>query len=127
MYPKELKYSKEHEWMKVDGGKAIMGITHYAQDALGDVVFVELPEEGTSFEANEGIGVIESVKAVSDVYTPVSGEIVAVNEELLDAPELINEDPYGKGWLVEIELSDAGQLDDLMNAEEYEQFLKEEE
>jgi len=122
MYPKELKYSKEHEWMKVDGGKAIMGITHYAQDALGDVVFVELPEEGTSFEANEGIGVIESVKAVSDVYTPVSGEIVAVNEELLDAPELINE-----GWLVEIELSDAGQLDDLMNAEEYEQFLKEEE
>ncbi len=127
MYPKDLKYSKDHEWMKVDGGKAKIGITHYAQDALGDVVFVELPEEGTSFGAHEGIGVIESVKAVSDVYTPVSGEIVAANEDLLDAPELINEDPYGKGWLVEIELNDAAQLEDLMNAEEYEEFLKEEE
>jgi len=128
MYPVELKYSKEHEWLKVDGDndKVRVGVTHYAQNALGDVVFVELPEEGTRFEIGGAFGVIESVKAVSDVYSPVSGEVVAINEKLLDSPELINEDPYGEGWMIEIKLSNPDELGDLLNPEEYEAFLKEE-
>ncbi|MBO8168408.1 MAG: glycine cleavage system protein GcvH [Thermoanaerobacteraceae bacterium] len=126
MFPKDFKYSREHEWVKIEGTKVRLGITHYAQDALGDVVFVELPEVGTEFAANDSIGVIESVKAVSDVYTPVSGKVVAINEALLDSPELVNEDPYGDGWIVEMEMSDTGELDNLMTAEEYQKFLKEE-
>ncbi|MDW7674111.1 MAG: glycine cleavage system protein GcvH [Bacillota bacterium] len=126
MYPKELKYSKEHEWVKVEGNKVRVGVTHYAQNALGDVVFVELPQEGDSFELGGAFGVIESVKAVSDAYLPVSGEIVVVNETLLDSPELINESPYEDGWMVEVELSNPAEIDDLMTAEEYEAFLKEE-
>jgi glycine cleavage system H protein len=126
MYPKELKYSKEHEWVKADGDKVRVGVTHYAQNALGDVVFVELPEEGTSFAIGGAFGVIESVKAVSDVYSPVSGEVAAINEKLLDSPELINEDPYGEGWMIEIKLSNPDELENLLTAEEYEAFLTEE-
>ncbi|GBF11001.1 glycine cleavage system protein GcvH [Tepidibacillus infernus] len=123
-----LKYSKEHEWVEVLGeNKVRVGITDYAQHSLGDIVFVEVPEEGSDVSANETMGSVESVKAVSDVYTPVSGKVVEVNEDLEDAPEVINEDPYGKGWMVVIELSNPSELDQLLSAEEYEAFIKEEE
>ena len=122
--PVELKYSKDHEWVKVDGNKAIIGITAYAAEALGDVVFVELPEVGDSVTAQSSLQ-CRSVKAVSDVYSPVSGSIVAINEALFDSPELINSDPYGEGWMIEVEMEEASELDDLMSAAEYEAFLKE--
>jgi len=121
----DLKYSKEHEWVKIAGNKAYVGITDYAQDALGDIVFVELPEVGTEISAGDTFGVVESVKAASDIYCPVSGTITKVNEELVDSPEIINEDPYG-AWIIEIELSDPSELDELMDDKEYEDFcLKE--
>ncbi|HHX51179.1 MAG TPA: glycine cleavage system protein GcvH [Clostridia bacterium] len=123
--PAGLKYSKDHEWVKVDGGKAIIGITSHAAEALGDVVFVELPEVGDSMAAEESFGSVESVKAVSDVYSPVSGNIAAINEALFDSPELINSDPYGEGWMIEVEMEEASELDELMSAAEYEAFLKE--
>lgn len=125
-FPSELKYSKEHEWVRVEGNKAVIGITSHAAEALGDVVFVELPEVDDSFGVDEAFGSVESVKAVSDVFTPVSGKVVAINEALLDSPELINNDPYGEGWMIEIEMDDPSQLDDLMSASDYEAFLKEE-
>lgn len=125
-FPNELKYSKEHEWVKVDGDKVTIGISAHAADALGDVVFVELPEEGDEVEVNEVFGSVESVKAVSDLFCPVSGKVVAVNEDLLDSPELINSAPYGEGWMIEVELEDASQLDDLLSASDYEAFVKEE-
>ncbi|MFA5537408.1 MAG: glycine cleavage system protein GcvH [Bacillota bacterium] len=125
-FPSELKYSKDHEWVRVDGDKAVLGITSHAAEALGDVVFVELPEEGDAIAAGEAFGSVESVKAVSDVFCPVSGNVAAINEALLDAPELINSDPYGEGWMIEIELEDVSQLDELLSAAEYEAFLKEE-
>jgi len=125
-FPSELKYSKDHEWVRVDGSKAVLGITAHAAEALGDVVFVELPEEGDSIASGEAFGSVESVKAVSDVFSPVSGDVTAINEALLDAPELINSDPYGEGWMIEIELEDVSQLDELLSAAEYEAFLKEE-
>ncbi len=125
-FPSELKYSKDHEWVRVDGSKAVLGITAHAAEALGDVVFVELPEEGDSIASGEAFGSVESVKAVSDVFSPVSGDVTAINEALLDAPELINSDPYGEGWMIEIELEDVSQLDALLSAAEYEAFLKEE-
>lgn len=127
MIKSELKYSKDHEWVLVEGNKAKIGITDHAQNALGDVVFVELPEEGDEVTANESFGTVESVKAVSDVYSPVSGKVVESNQALLDSPELVNSDPYGEGWMIVVELEDASQLDDLLSAEEYEAFLKEEE
>jgi len=122
MYPDAYRYSKEHEWFDVDEENCTLGITDFAQDELGEVVFVELPEVGTQVEAGDEIGTIESVKAVSEVYTAVSGEIVEVNEALADAPETVNEDPHGEGWLVRIRLSDPSELGTLMNAEEYEEF-----
>lgn len=122
MYPNNLKYSKEHEWVDLESKK--IGITHYAQESLGDVVFVELPEVGAEFEVGDSLGVVESVKAVSDVYSPVSGKVIAVNEALLDNPELINQDPYGEGWIVEMEIT--GGEEDLLSAEEYERLIKEE-
>ena len=125
-FPSELKYSKDHEWVRVDCDKAVLGITSHAAEALGDVVFVELPEEGDAIAAGEAFGSVESVKAVSDVFCPVSGNVAAINEALLDAPELINSDPYGEGWMIEIELEDVSQLDELLSAAEYEAFLKEE-
>ena len=120
-----LKYSKDHEWVKVDGNKAIIGITDYAQDSLGDVVFVNLPEPGEVVNAGDAAAVVESVKAAADIYSPVSGTIIEVNTELEGSPELINEDPY-QNWIIVVEINDASELDFLMDAEEYERFCKEE-
>lgn len=125
--PKELKYTKDHEWVKVEGNKATVGITDNAQNMLGDVVFVELPEVDSEVNAHDSVGSIESVKAVSDVFSPVSGKIVEVNSELEDAPDAINRDAFGEGWIYVIELSDLSEVDGLLSAEEYEQLVKEEE
>jgi glycine cleavage system H protein len=122
---KGLKYSKDHEWLKVEGNTAYLGITNYAQLALGDIVFVELPDVDTPFNAGDVIGVVESVKAVSDIYTPVSGTVVEVNEELADFPEKINEEPY-ESWIVVIELNDIKELEGLMDEEEYGKYCTEE-
>ncbi|MBE3576423.1 MAG: glycine cleavage system protein GcvH [Limnochordales bacterium] len=119
MYPEDLRYSSEHEWVKVEGNKARIGVTHYAQSELGDVVFVDLPSVGDTLVAGQAFAVIESVKSVSDVYAPVSGTVVAVNDRLSDSPELINQSPYEDGWIVEVELSDPSELDNLMTADEY--------
>ncbi|NLM09638.1 MAG: glycine cleavage system protein GcvH [Clostridiaceae bacterium] len=122
----ELKYSKEHEWVKIDGNKAYIGITDHAQHSLGDIVFVEIPEVGTELNKGDVLGVVESVKAASDVYTPVSGKIIEVNEDLTDSPENINEDPYGS-WIAVIEISDMSETEELMDANDYERFCQEEE
>lgn len=123
-----LKYSKEHEWvLELGDNKVRVGITDYAQHSLGDIVFVELPEVDDEVKADSTMGSVESVKAVSDVFSPVSGSVVEVNSELEDAPEKINEEPYGSGWMVVIELSDSSELNNLLSAEEYEAFVKEEE
>jgi len=123
-----LKYSKEHEWVEVlEDNKVRIGITDYAQHSLGDIVFVELPAVGDQVEADESMGTVESVKAVSDVYSPVSGEVVEVNEALEDAPEIVNNDPYGEGWMAIVELSDPSQLDNLLTPEQYEALIQEEE
>ena len=122
--PEELQYTKSHEWVRTEGDTATIGITDHAQDELGDVVFVELPEMGATFDAGDSFGTVESVKAVSDLYTPVGGEVVEVNETLNDQPEKINEDPYGEGWIVKLFASGEG---DLLSASDYEQFLEEEE
>lgn len=126
MYPKELKYSKEHEWLKMESdGKARVGITFYAQKELGDVVYVDLPTVGSTVKAGDGFAVVESVKAVSDIYAPVSGTVVEVNERLIDEPELINEDPYGRGWLVLMEVDDPHESQSLLSAEEYQAIVGE--
>jgi len=124
--PKELKYTKEHEWVRVDGDSVVVGITDHAQDSLGDIVYVELPEEGSSVTKDEPFGVVESVKAVSDLYAPVSGSVTEVNDALVDSPEVINEDPYGEAWMIRIELTSADELGDLMSPEDYEKYLEEE-
>ncbi len=120
-----LKYSKDHEWVKVDGNKAIIGITDYAQDSLGDIVFVDLPQPGTAVNAGDAPAVVESVKAASDIYSPISGTIIEVNTELENSPELINEDPYSN-WIMVVEMKEPSELDSLMDAGEYEEFCKEE-
>ncbi len=122
--PQDLRYTKSHEWVRTEDGVATVGITDHAQEELGDVVFVELPESGATFEAGDSFGVVESVKAVSDLYAPVSGEVVEVNSALEDAPEKVNEDPYGDGWIVKLRVSDEG---DLISAADYEKVLEEEE
>jgi glycine cleavage system H protein len=122
--PEELQYTKTHEWVRREDDVATVGITEHAQDELGDVVFVELPEKGASFGAGDAFGTVESVKAVSDLYAPVGGEIIEVNEALNDAPEKINEEPYGDGWIIRLRVSEEG---DLLSAEEYEKVLEEEE
>jgi glycine cleavage system H protein len=122
--PGELQYTKSHEWIRLEDDIATVGITDHAQDELGDVVFIELPEQGASFGAGDSFGIVESVKAVSDLYAPVGGEVVEVNEALNDAPEKINEDPYGDGWMIRLRFSDEA---DLLSAEEYEKLLEEEE
>ncbi|MBO8172365.1 MAG: glycine cleavage system protein GcvH [Bacillaceae bacterium] len=124
--PDNLKYSKEHEWVRVEGNKAYIGITDFAQSELGDIVFVELPEEGDDVAQDETFGSVESVKTVSELYSPVSGKILEVNEELEDAPELVNESPYDKGWMIVVEMSDESELDNLMSADEYEKMVTEE-
>jgi glycine cleavage system H protein len=122
--PDDLHYSKDHEWVRVEGNVAVVGITDYAQDSLGDVVYVELPKPGDEFSANEPFGSVESVKAVSEVFSPVSGSIAAVNESLNDEPEKVNQDPYGSGWMIRVEMSNAGEVDSLLTAAEYEDFTK---
>jgi glycine cleavage system H protein len=123
MYPSEYLYTEEHEWLNVEEDVCQLGITDYAQNELGEVVFVDLPEVGQSFDAGDEIGTIESVKAVAEVYTPVAGEIIEVNPELEDNPELVNEDPHQKGWLVKLRCSSTDDLDGLMNAEAYGEFV----
>jgi glycine cleavage system H protein len=123
-YPPELRYTKEHEWAKVEGKRARVGITHYAQDQLGDVVFVELPKPGTRVTQMQTFGVVESVKAVSDLFAPLSGSVAEVNEALTQTPELVNRDPYGTGWLIVIDLANPAEVDRLMTAAQYEEFLK---
>lgn len=122
---KDLYYTEDHEWLKVDGEEAYIGLADFAQDQLGDIVYVELPEIDDEYENEEGFSAVESVKAAADVYMPVDGKITEVNEELLDDPALINQDPY-ENWIVKIEIADKSQLDDLMTSEEYEKFLDEE-
>jgi glycine cleavage system H protein len=122
--PEDLHYSKDHEWVRVEGNIAVVGITDYAQDSLGDVVYVEVPKVGDEFAANESFGSVESVKAVSEVFSPVSGEIVGVNEALADEPEKVNQDPYGTGWMIRVEMSNPGEVDSLLTAAEYEDFTK---
>lgn len=124
-FPSDLLYTKHDEWVRVEDSEVVIGITDYAQDQLSDVVYVELPEVGDTFEKGEPFGVVESVKAASDVFMPVTGEITAINEELEDSPEIVNEDPYGKGWFVRIRLSDKSDLDDLIDAEAYQAQLEE--
>ncbi len=120
-------YLDSHEWARMEGDLVVVGISDYAQDSLSDIVYVELPEIGDDFEKSESFGVVESVKAASDVYMPIGGEILDINEELEDSPELINQDPFGEGWLIKIAPNDPDELDDLMDAEAYETFLAEEE
>ncbi|ARU63016.1 glycine cleavage system protein H [Tumebacillus avium] len=117
--PSDLKYSKEHEWVRVDGNRAYIGITDFAQSELGDIVFVELPEDGGEITMNATFGTVESVKTVSDLYAPVSGKIVEINAALNDAPEKVNESPYGDAWMLVVELTDASELDNLLSADEY--------
>jgi glycine cleavage system H protein len=124
-YPGDLKYHREHDWARVDGDAATLGITWYAQDALGEIVHYEPPAEGGSVARDESYGEVESVKAVSDLISPLSGEVVEVNSALTEAPETINDDPYGQGWLVKIRLSDPSEVDDLLDAEAYRQLLEE--
>jgi len=122
-FPAGLKYSKEHEWVAAEESAATIGITDYAQDQLGEIVYVELPAVGDKISKDDPFGVVESVKAVSDVYAPISGTVVEVNKELPESPEMINEDPYGDGWLIKIEVGDSAELDDLMDHEEYEEMV----
>lgn len=117
--PAELKYTKDHEWVKVEGNEAIVGITDFAQGQLGDVVFIEIETEGETLEHEEVFGTIEAVKTVSDMFMPVAGKVIAVNEKLADTPEIVNKDPYGDGWMIRIAISDPSQLNNLLTAEQY--------
>ena len=122
--PEDLHYSKDHEWVRVDGDQAIIGITDYAQNSLGDVVYVELPKAGDEFAANESFGSVESVKAVSEVFTPIAGTVVKINEALADEPESVNSDSYGEGWMIRLKMANPGEVDSLLTAAEYEDFTK---
>jgi len=124
MYPDDFRYSKDHEWLRIEGDKGTVGITEFAQKQLGDVVYVELPQPGAVLEFHQSLGVIESVKAVSDIYSPLSGEVSEINEKLIESPELVNEDPHGKGWIVRIKIKDESEVEKLMSAAEYEKFLE---
>lgn len=125
--PDNLHYSKDHEWLRVEGDRAVIGITDHAQEQLGDVVYVELPKAGESFAAHESFGSVESVKAVSEIFTPISGEVAEVNDSLNDEPEKVNQDPYGEGWMIKMKMSAPGEVDSLLTAAEYEDFTKAEE
>jgi len=126
MNPDDLKYHKEHIWTRISGKKVTIGITDYAQDALGDIVYVDLPEVDTDVEANSEIGEIESTKATSAIVSPITGRVAEVNDDLSESPEVINEDPYGKGWIAVIEVEDVSETDDLMDSTEYTKFIEEE-
>ena len=123
--PSELKYSKDHEWVKVEGNTVTIGITEYAQNELGDIVFVELPEVDDEIEVGDTFGSVESVKTVSELYAPVAGKVTETNDELEDSPEFVNESPYEKAWMVKVEISDESQLDDLMSADDYSEMIDE--
>ncbi len=125
--PAELKYTKEHEWIRIDGNSITLGITDHAQQQLGDIVYLELPEEDDEVEKSETFGVVESTKAVSDLYSPINGKVIEINESLVDGPETINSDPYGDGWMLKIEASDLSELDGLMDAAAYSKFIEESE
>ncbi len=126
-YPDTLSYTKDHEWLRLSGDTAYVGITDFAQQSLGDIVYVELPKVGDSFEISDPFGSVESVKSVNELFIPVSGEVVEINEALGDAPELVNNDPYRDGWMIKIKLADATEVDALLSAAEYEDFIKEQE
>jgi glycine cleavage system H protein len=126
MNPEDLKYSEEHEWLALEGDIAVIGITHFAQDSLGDVVFIELPEVGSDVSQFEKMGEIESVKAVSDLYSPVGGKVIEVNDSLADSPELVNDSPYGDGWMLKVELADSSEIERLMSASEYDTLIESE-
>lgn len=123
--PKDLKYTKTHEWVRLDGETAVLGITDNAQNELGDITYLELPDAGESVSMGEAFGVVESVKAASDVYSPIDGEVVERNDEAIDAPELINQSPYEKAWLLKVKLTDPSQLDNLLSHDDYDQFADE--
>ena len=122
-FPADLRYSEEHEWVRVEGDAGVVGVTDYAQDQLGDIVYLDLPAVGARVAQLEKLGEIESVKAVSDLYSPVSGEVVEVNQEAVDSPELVNNDAYGRGWLIKVRMSDASELDKLLTAQAYEELV----
>ena len=124
MEPQDLRYHKEHEWIRVNGSQVTLGISNFAQDALGDVVFIDLPDVGTELAAEAELGEVESTKATSTIYSPISGSVVQINQELEEHPELLNQDPYGKGWIAVLDLSNPSEIDSLMTAEQYEAFLK---
>ena len=124
MYPRDYLYSREHEWLRVEDDLCVIGITEFAQQELGEVVFVELPEIGQVFNANDELGTIESVKAVAEVFTPVAGEVIEVNDAVVDDPELLNEDPHGEGWLIKVRFSSADDLKTMMKADEYEEYVQ---
>lgn len=126
-YPDNLSYTKDHEWLRLSGDTAYVGITDFAQQALGDIVYVELPKIGDSFEISDPFGSVESVKSVNELFIPVSGEVVEINEALADAPELVNNDPYRDGWMIKIKVVDTTEVDGLLSAAEYEDFVKEQE
>ncbi len=126
MYPPEMLYTKDHEWIRVDESIGTIGITDHAQKELGDIVFVELPKPGEHLTAHESLGSVESVKAVSEIYSPVTGEVVAINAKLQNSPELINSDPHGEAWLVRVRLEDRSETESLMSAEEYETYIQQE-
>ena len=125
MVPGDLRYTKDHEWVRLEGDEALVGITEYAADQLGDIVFVELPDAGRNLEQHGTFGVVESVKAVSDLFAPVAGEVVATNDALSGKPELVNDDPYGEGWMLRVKLADVSQADGLLDAAAYEQLIAE--
>ncbi|NLY11846.1 MAG: glycine cleavage system protein GcvH [Firmicutes bacterium] len=122
--PKELYYTKDHDWLKIEGNKAVMGITDYAQNELGDIVFVELPAVGDEFAKGDSIAVVESVKAASDIYAPISGVVTAINETLVDSPELANESPFEEGWFIEFEITNEDEVKELLSASEYDELVK---
>jgi glycine cleavage system H protein len=124
MYPKDFFFTKDHEWVRIEGDIGVVGVTDFAQKHLGDVVYVEVPEVGKHLDVHQTIGVIESVKAVSDVYSPISGEVVGINENLNGSPELINQDPHGKGWIIRLKVADRADTEKLLTAADYEKFLE---
>ncbi len=123
-FPEDLYYSREHVWVRITGNRATMGITDFAQQEMGEILFVELPEEGTQVEQNDSIGTLESSKTVAEIYAPISGEVIAVNKDLEEEPALVNDDPYGNGWLLAFDIDDPKELDDLLKASDYEEFLE---
>ena len=125
-FPEDIQYTKDHEWIRVKGNEGTVGVTEYAQESLGDVVYVELPKVGEHFNAHDPFGSVESVKAVSELYLPVAGEVLRTNEVLVDKPELVNQDPYGEGWMIVIKLDKKSDIDRLLSAAEYEDYLREE-